>query len=406
MSFLPLCLNVADRRVLIVGGGRVAAQKLKTILLYARRVTVVAKEISAEIKAMPLLCLEVPFQETFLDGAELVYACTDDREVNRRLGQAARRRGVWVNVADDSEECDFTSPAVFKAGNMSVAVSSNAKAPRRSVEWRDRIGKALGGWDENFPVDDVALTVVPRGKDWPSGVVYLVGFGPGDPELLTLKADRLLREADVIFHDELLDAVALDRYPGRRVPVGKRGGAPSTAQDKIHGLLAGAVRRQERVVRLKGGDPSVFGRGGEEMDFLRARGVTVHVVPGVSAALAAAATGGFSLTQRGVSRRVELRTAHACGDTPAEARTVVYYMAASRLAAVQAELLAEGVDPHTPAALLHAMGRPDERAIYTTVGEMTRTPLPSPLTVVVGDVVNYHAVSQAGTGRQNERIFA
>jgi uroporphyrin-III C-methyltransferase/precorrin-2 dehydrogenase/sirohydrochlorin ferrochelatase len=364
----------------------VAAQKLKTLLLYARRVTVCAREISPEIKQLPVHCLELPYDSAFLSGADLVYACTDDRAVNRRIGEDARRAGLWVNVADDPAECDFTSPAVFKAGEMSVAVSSNAKAPRRSVEWRDLIAKALGGWDESLPVNDLSLAVAPRAAEWPAGTVYLVGFGPGDPELLTLKADRLLRQADVIFHDDLLDAKTLDRYPGRRVPVGKRGGAPSTAQAEIHALMAEAVRRGERVVRLKGGDPSVFARGGEEIEYLRAQGIPVRVVPGVSAGLAAAAAGGFSLTRRGVSRRVELRTAHACGDTPTEARTIVYYMASSRLAVVQSELLAEGLSPDTPAALWHALGLPEERGIFTTLGEMTRTPLPSPLTVVVGEV--------------------
>jgi len=383
MNFLPLCLDVSTRKVLLVGGGKVAAQKLKTLGAYAQNIWVVAPDILPSIQSQAVRCLHQPYDPSVLIGADLVYACTDDRAVNRGVVEDARQAGVLVNAADDPTVCDFISPAVFKSGRMSVAVSSNGEDPQRSVQWRNTL--AGGGRIEH----DKGLRS-PTGEkfdDWPENCLYIVGFGPGDPELMTRKAHRILNDADVLYHDDLVDVSFLAEYPGRKHSVGKRGGCASTPQSLIHELLLESVRKKERAVRLKGGDPSLFSRVGEELSFLRAQGVEVRVIPGVSAAQAIAAQGGFPLTRRGVSRNVEFRTAHGSPAILPGRKTVVYYMAASRLQAVQAEILAEGWPPDTPVALGHSVTGPQETLHFATLATMTAVSLPSPLTVVIGEVV-------------------
>jgi len=229
-----------------------------------------------------------------------------------------------------------------------------------------------------------------RGKP---GKVWLVGFGPGDPELVTLKGHRILLGADVLYHDDLVPAECLQAYPGRKHAVGKRvhnGGA--AAQAAIHQLLLGAAQEGLSVARVKAGDPLVFGRGGEELAFLKAHGVEVDVVPGVSAAQAAAATLGCSLTQRGVSQRLEIRTGRAYSGLAPARGTVVYYMGAARLGAIAAELLAEGYPAATPVALVENASRPDERTRVTTLAALPLQTARAPLTIIAGDVAGFAAV--------------
>lgn len=389
LRFLPLCLNMEGRHVLVVGSGREATLKHEMLTHHGARVTLCTDGVAlAEPKPPALSVIERPYDDALLDGVELLYACTSDRELNRRLGRAARARGIWTNVVDDPTHCDFVTPAIFRQGEMSVAVSSNGQDVARSIAWRNAIREHFGAIAA--PAQPTTASASAGRGGLPAAQVWLVGFGPGDPELLTRKAHRILGQVDVLFYDELVDPTALAPYPGRKHYVGKRGGQrDSTAQQTINELLYQAAARGERVARVKAGDPSVFSRAGEELAYLRARGVAVEVVPGVSAAHAAAASSGFPLTMRGIARRVELRTGHCCGEAnvPPARATLVYYMAAARLPQIAGELAAEGWAPSTPVALVECATRPAQRRLRTTLAALPQTKAAAPLTLIVGDVV-------------------
>ncbi|MBK8482343.1 MAG: uroporphyrinogen-III C-methyltransferase [Proteobacteria bacterium] len=393
LRFLPLCLNTAGRHVLVVGSGREATLKHEMLTHYGARVTLCTDGVAlAEPKPPELRVLEQRYDDALLEGVELLYACTSDRELNRRLGRAARARGILTNVVDDPTHCDFVTPAIFRQGEMSVAVSSNGQDVARSIAWRNAIRDhfdALAATPAATPAATRASAPSAQGG-LATAKVWLVGFGPGDPELLTRKAHRLLGQVDVLFYDDLVDPSALAPYPGRKHYVGKRGGhRDSIAQQTINELLYQAAARGERVARVKAGDPSVFSRAGEELAYLRERGVEVEVVPGVSAAHAAAASSGFPLTMRGMARRVELRTGHCCGepDLAPQRATLVYYMAAARLPQIASELAAEGWAPSTPVALVECATRPAQRRLRTTLAALPQTQAAAPLTLIVGDVV-------------------
>lgn len=229
------------------------------------------------------------------------------------------------------------------------------------------------------------------------GSVWLVGFGPGDPSLMTLKADRVLHSADSVLYDDLIDRSVLSRYQARSIYAGKRKGRSQGRQAVINRMLHRTAVRGETVVRLKGGDPLVFARGGEEIEYLRERFVTVRVVPGVTSALAAAADLQHPLTKRGVSSRLTIATGHASGSRqPAEAGdTLVYYMASSRLAELARELALAGFDPELPAAVVERASLPDRSCRVTTIGELKNLPGRGPAVLIVGN--NLKAAGHAPT---------
>jgi uroporphyrin-III C-methyltransferase len=225
------------------------------------------------------------------------------------------------------------------------------------------------------------------------GKVWLVGFGPGDPELMTLKADRILSQADIIYFDDLIDQAVLSRYRGEKKYVGKRKGTHSESQQTINELLFRSALAGRNVVRLKGGDPFIFGRGGEEIEYLFRRFVAVEVIPGVSAANAAAAAGNIPLTKRAISSRVSFRTAH-CGKDQVGVHTsggtLVYYMAASRLAELSRDLILEGWNSATPVALVQNASLATERCLSTTLEHLAGEIVDSPVLVIVGEVAAGH----------------
>jgi uroporphyrin-III C-methyltransferase/precorrin-2 dehydrogenase/sirohydrochlorin ferrochelatase len=367
MNFLPINLNVQGRRILIVGGGRLAAQKLETICQYTQDVEVCGVNILPEVRRYPIVILERPYGEDLLEGKGLVYACTDDRDLNRRIGEDAKGRGLLVNVADDPEACGFTSPAIFKQAYMSVAVSSNAQDVRRAISWRNKIKKFIEGLPESWKTASPSLSSK-KGKVW-------------------LVADRILSGADVIFYDDLIDESVLRRYPAKVVYVGKRKGYHAEEQTDINEQICAAASAGMTVVRLKGGDPGIFGRGGEETSFLKACGLEVEMIPGVTAACAAAAALTIPLTQRDISSEIRIRTGHGSEKSPAKPGTTVYYMAASCLKEIANELLQEGLDPATPAAIVERAGLAKESSRTTTLGELQNQSADSPAIVIIGDVV-------------------
>src|SRR5690606_9668342 len=449
MDFLPIFLDVRDRIAVVVGGGVVAHRKCEHLLKAHARVRVVAPVLCPDLAVFrDLGRIEhrpVPFSAPQLDGALLVIAATDDDAVNEQVAVAARERNILVNVVDDAARCGFIFPAIVDRSPLIVAVGTAGSSPtlarrvRTQIEallperlgqladyagrWREAVRRAmpelparLRFWDGFFngPVAANLLAGDAGGADQamqrsldaardpaarPNGEAYLIGVGPGDPDLLTLRAQQLLQQADVPLYDRLVPEAILGRArrDALKINVGKTPGQHEHTQEYINALLLEHARAGRRVARVKGGDPFVFGRGGEELAVLREAGIPVVVVPGITAALGAAASAGLPLTHRGLSQAVTLVTA-----TGAQAmhldwkslsqphHTLVFYMGGARADYIAGQLLANGLSPATPVALLERATWPDERVLITTVADLPATVaaarLKSPTLLVVGEV--------------------
>jgi len=447
MALYPLFADLRARAVLVVGGGAVARRKARALLEAGAAVTVGAPERPGWLDADPAFATvrhrRGAFAADWLDEAWLVVAATGDAATNRRVAALAQARRVFVNVVDDAESSTFHVPAVVDRSPLVVAVSSGGAAPALAREVRERIERllepSLGAlaalarrWRarlrERLPdpaarrrfferellgpvaalvrrqrLDDAEALLARRldaaGGAPARGSVALVGAGPGDPGLLTLAALRALGTADVILHDRLVGAevLALARRDAELIDVGKAQGH-AAAQARIHALLLEHARAGRRVVRLKGGDPFVFGRGGEELEFLRAHGIAYEVVPGVTAALACAAYAGVPLTHRHHAQSVRFVTAH-CKDSldtldwralAAERQTLAVYMGVAGLDAVRDRLLAHGRDPETPFALVENGTRRDQRVVTGTLAALPhaarRHAVRAPALLILGEV--------------------
>lgn len=386
-----------------------------------------------------------------LAGARLVFIALDDRAEAARLADLARAAGAQVNVVDRPDLSDFHTPALIDRDGVVVGVATGGAAPVLAREVRARIEAALPEgldrlarlaeglretvmatvpdflarrrfWEEAFrgPARTLALEgrtaearrhVLRRlNSAAPAvGMVSLVGAGPGDPDLLTLKALRALQDADVVIHDQLVPKAVLDRArrDARRLPVGKRRGRHSVPQDQIAELMIAEARAGHRVVRLKGGDPFVFGRGGEELEAVRAAGIDVIVVPGVTAALACAASAGIPLTHRGQAQALSFVTAETrAGGQGADwaalaapNHTVAVYMGVAGAASVQAGLLDGGRAPDTPVAVIENGSRPDQRVVVGRLDGLAqlvvREAVQSPALLIVGEVAAWAVASAA-----------
>ncbi len=234
--------------------------------------------------------------------------------------------------------------------------------------------------------------MTPRGKSTRKkhGRVYLVGFGPGAPDLMTLRAEKVLREADIVFYDDLIDAKFIQRYPAKKVYVGKRGKKKGVPQSEVNRLLFAAAQQYRRVVRLKGGDPFIFGRGGEEFSYLRSKSVEVEIIPGVTAALGAAACAGIPLTQRGISSSVAFCVGHPEDKVRIpDTGTVVYYMAGENIKIIAEKLIEKGWDPGTPVAFIIRATLPKQQTIFSTLRKeaLKARRRPSPFLMIVGETV-------------------
>lgn len=336
----PLFLNLQDRRVLVVGGGEVAARKALPLIESGARVIVGAPELNDALQSLKtqghIEHLEGEFQPHRLDEVFLAIAATDGREVNRAVAEEGAARRLWVNVVDDTELTRVQVPAVVRHGPLTVAISSGGAAPVLARQLRARfphVPSRRKFMDSLWPGDvgellraarfDAArarlIEPIESGEPEGSlrGFVSLVGAGPVDPGLLTLKGQRRLQEADVILHDRLVsrEVLALGRRDAQFIEVAKEAGTNHTTQDGIHALLFEHAHLGKRVVRLKGGDPFIFGRGGEELEFLRAHSTRYEVVPGITAALACAAHAGIPLTHCDHAQSVRFVTAH-CRSRP------------------------------------------------------------------------------------------
>jgi uroporphyrin-III C-methyltransferase/precorrin-2 dehydrogenase/sirohydrochlorin ferrochelatase len=428
MKLFPLFADLHQRRVLVVGGGAVAARKAQALLEAGAQVRVGAPELNQELAALARdgAIAHVPgrFQEGWLEDVWLVVAATDDAGVNAQVAAAAGARRILVNVVDDPALSSFQVPSIVDRSPLIVAISSSGVAPVLARRMRERIESlfdhALGplgelaaryrgrirerrpdlgarrrfyDWLMDGPVaallrqsrareaEHALDAALDQAQETPTGSVVLVGAGPGDPGLLTLKALRALNEADVILHDRLIsaDILSLARRDAERIDVGKRPGEDHAAtQARIHALMVDHARRGRRVVRLKGGDAFIFGRGGEELQHLRAHGIAYEVVPGVTAALACAAHAGIPLTHREHAQSLHLITAHCRddGDTIdwaalADSRqTLAFYMGVGQLESLAQRLQAHGRAADTPFALVENGSRPEQRVLTGRLADL------------------------------------
>ena len=386
----PLFLDLTDRRVVVVGGGRVAVRRSRTLVDAGAHVVVVAPVIEEDIAAAEVHRRE--FEPSDVDGAWLVLACTDDEEVNAAVATAAAERGVWCARADKRDESVAWVPATGALDDVQIAVTAGGD-PGRARALRDDALRALhaGEWQ-------AARTRAIAGR------VVLVGGGPGDPGLLTMRGYRALLEADVVVTDRLGPAEIVGLLPTHVevVDVGKDPRGHAASQDDINALLVERARAGQVVVRLKGGDPFVLGRGSEEVDACTAAGVTVEVVPGVSSVTSAPTLAGVPLTRRGTTQQFTVVSGHVPpGDErstvnwPAVAAgdgTVVLLMAVANLRPIAAALVAGGRDPRTPAVIVENASLPNQRVVRATLANLADSAehesVVPPAIVVVGEVVS------------------
>ena len=475
MEYLPLFLDVRDRAVVVVGGGTVALRKIELLRSAGARVTVIAPLLAPPVRDLAarsdIAVVYSSFVPEQLAGAALVIAATDDNAVNAAVAAAARARGLWVNVVDDVAESTFIVPSIVDRSPIVVAVSSGGASPmlarrvRARIEallpaglgrlallarsWRKRLRSRLTRhserrrfWDWFFDsrpaqaaldaggqveaLDFEATLGAYRAARQPQrGTVYLVGAGPGDPDLVTLKALEALGRADVILYDRLVSPEILSRgrRDAERIYVGKQGYGPQVAQEETLALLVALARSGKTVVRLKGGDPFVFGRGGEEVLELVRQGIAVQVIPGITAALGCAAAARIPLTHRAAARAVTFATAQIGGGNLPEAiaagaqdQTWVIYMGGRQLPALTQQFLRSGLAPATPAAVICDGTRPTQQVVYGTLATIASRaqslPADAPSLLLVGDAVGVgeeisrQTAALAGAGRAQSHSTA
>ncbi|WP_163717562.1 uroporphyrinogen-III C-methyltransferase [Mangrovibacterium lignilyticum] len=385
MSFLPISLNLAGKQIGLIGGGQVAAQKLKSLVRYSSNIRVIAPEIAAEIESNPTVqCLHEAYQPQHIEGLFLVFACTDSPEINAQIQADCESRGILCNRTDDAAVSDFHSSALVETDDFVVALNSKRKEVKKTVLMAQEI--------EHFVREREQLLQL---KEQLTGKVFLVGFGPGNPNLLSRRGEQLLFQADIIFYDDLLDHEFLARYRGEKHYVGKRRGNHSKEQDEINELIYQAAQSGQQVVRLKGGDPLIFGRGSEERFYLEERGVAVEFVPGISSAIAAASLGDIPLTHRGIASSVSFGTAHGKNsyEIP-NSDTAVYYMGASHMHEIATNFLKQGYPDDYPVGLVYKASFHDQQVTRTTIGQLSRREIApkSPVIGIFGNTVNYRKI--------------
>ncbi|MEU0154410.1 uroporphyrinogen-III C-methyltransferase [Micromonospora fulviviridis] len=402
----PLGLRLAGRRVVVVGGGAVATRRVPALLDAGADVLLVAPELTpalrAHVDAGRLHWEPRRFVPGDLDGAWLVQVAVDDRAAAAAVSAVAAERRIFCVRADDRAAATAWTPAVTRHGPVTVAVLGGGD-PRRAMTVRDAVRDLLGARKGPLltpPVEQGAPANTPGGA---GGRVALVGAGPGDPELITLKGWRLLTEAEVVVADRLVPGLLLDelRPDVELVDASKIPYGPSRAQEEINRILVDRARAGKVVVRLKGGDPYVFGRGGEELLACAEAGVPVTVVPGVTSAISVPAAAGVPITHRAVAHEFTVVSGHLAPDSPASLvrweslaglhGTLVILMGLKNLAAISATLVAHGKPAGTPAAVIQEGTTTAQRSLRSTLGtvaaDVESAGLRPPAIVVIGDVV-------------------
>ena len=433
MSLLPIFLKLDGRPGLIVGAGNVALEKLHTLLHTGLRIRVVAPEAKPEFQSLAaggrIEWLPREFQPSDVDGNFVVIAATSNPEVNATVYNEGVRRGFLVNSVDDPPHCDFYFGSIVRRGDLQVAISTAGESPavaqnlRREIDellpedlgrWLKEIGQLRREILASHPAGDdrkallhrlakrqflksntnhVPLREADPQTETSIGKVFLVGAGPGDPDLLTVKAQRLIRSADVILHDDLVTSAILELAGSsvELVNVGKRCGTKIITQDEINALMVSYARDHRVVVRLKSGDPLIFGRAAEEMSALSDADIPFEVVPGITAASAAAAAIPCSLTDRNAASNVIFSTGHHAQShneaaiPQIEDGTRIVYMPGRDLTLLALEWLEEGLPPEFPCAIVSHAARPEQQVQRTTLAELGKAhPTSSPSLLIAG----------------------
>lgn len=448
MQYLPLFVKLTDKPVLIVGGGSVALRKAGTLLSAGAKLTVVAPQFAAEFVQWQqdgkAELIHGYFAPGLLDGKLLVIAATDNDAVNTAVYDAATARNMLVNTVDDQPKCGFIFPSIIDRSPILIAISSFGTAPvlarrlREKLEtllpqhlgplaelvgrFRAQVKAKISGfaarrqfWEKVFDSDvvrNVQANRLPQAEerlaqllDEPqqqAGEVYVVGAGPGDPELLTLKALQLMQQADVVVYDYLVSAPILElvRRDAERICVGKKAGDHFVPQQDTNQLLIDLALAGKKVCRLKGGDPFIFGRGGEEIQALLPHSIAFQVVPGITAAAGCAAYAGIPLTHRDYAQSVQFVTGHCRPDgsepdwqSMSKAnQTLVIYMGLMKAGHIQQQLLAAGRSSSTPVAIIENGTRPQQRIVSGTLAQLAdlaeQQHISSPALLVIGEVVS------------------
>ncbi|MGF7008521.1 siroheme synthase CysG [Aminobacter sp. BE322] len=447
LNAFPIFLKVEGRAVTIVGGGGEALAKARLLAQSSAEIRIIADHVEPQLRdwiaANGAVRIHSAYDASLVEGAVMVFAATGDEALDRRVSDDARRLGIAVNAVDRPELCDFFTPALVNRAPVAVAVGTEGAGPVLAQMLRARIDRMLSPQLGALAVlaagfRDAVERLLPRGNVrrafWreffegaparaldngqpaearqaaaalleqngaPQGHVALVGAGPGAADLLTLRAHRLLMQADVIVHDALVPEaiIAMGRRDAERLPVGKRKGCHSKTQDEINHLLVELARAGKRVVRLKSGDPLVFGRAGEEMQAMRDAGVSYEIVSGVTSAFAAAADFELPLTLRGVTSSMVFTTGHDLkgGSLPDWARlaisgaTVAVYMGRSVAADVAGRLIDAGLSPDTAVAVVENASLDTRRRFHGTLADLPslegRGDLDGPVMTIIGDAV-------------------
>ncbi len=453
MDFLPIFLDLKRRPCAVIGGGEVAARKISLLLSAGAQITVYAPAIGDSVQRWiaegKIRHVAQAFRPEMLDGCALTIAATDEAAVNRQVSEAAKARGIPVNVVDQPDLCTFIMPSIIDRSPVIVAVSTGGSSPvlarliRARLEtlipagygrlarlvsaFRDKVKRRFTHpprrrqfWEEVLQGNIAELVYSGQdaaaekalqqridaadGEKTPVGEVYLVGGGPGDPDLLTFRALRLMQQADVVVYDRLVSPAVLElvRRDAERIYAGKERDNHAIPQEDINHLLVRLAKEGKRVVRLKGGDPFIFGRGGEEIDTLAAEGIAFQVVPGITAASGCASYAGIPLTHRDYAQSVVFVTGHLQDGTVnlnwkalvQPHQTIVFYMGLHGVDAICRELIGHGMPPSTMAALVQQGTTRNQRVL---TGDLKSLPaivekakVKAPTLIIVGDVVKLH----------------
>ncbi len=451
MAYFPFFVDIGGQKGLIVGGGKIALHKLQKLLPYGPILTVVAPEISVAMEQITLendICvIKRPFEKSDLTGIYFVIAASDQANVNAEIGRLCKERGIFVNVVDNKKECSFLFPSLVKAGNLSIGISTEGTSPDVAAELRSRIASMipadidailtyLGNLrplaktyikDDSkraFFLKDMAKVCMDSNavfneqetmhrlesyidcEEIGAARVLLVGAGCGSSDLITVRGLRAIRQAQVLVYDDLIDQRLLEHASERceKIYVGKRSGRHNMPQDQINALLIQKASERGLVVRLKGGDPFVFGRGMEEMLALKKAGIYAEYVPGITSCIAIPAFAGIPVTHRRVSRSFHVITGHMAGqdanndqkiDFMALARlegTLVFLMGFGQLQQIAEGLICAGKDSSTPTAVIHGNFDASVEMVRGTLAniaqKIVKSMIAMPVVVVIGAVVD------------------
>ena len=453
MDYFPLFLDARSLRCLIVGAGEIAARKLELIMKTPAHITVVAPWACETVKRLAknekVTLIEREFIDSDLTDKDMVFIATDKSETNQAIHDLAREQKVLVNVVDNTPLCQFITPSIVDRSPIIIAMSSGGVAPvllrylRQKLEtvlpanlsklgafsekFREKVKQSLNGvtarryfWED--VLDGDIAEMVEKGQDSKAdaafetaltaaaennqvqGQVYLVSAGPGDPDLLTFRALRLMQKADVVVYDRLVSPQILElvRRDAEKIYVGKAKSNHSLPQDDINQLMVDEAKKGNRVVRLKGGDPFIFGRGGEEIQTLIQHGIEFQVVPGITAANGASSYAGIPLTHRDHAQSVVFATGHLKDGTidlnwqslAHKNQTIVFYMGLTGLPIICEKLIENGLTPDTPIALIQSATTENQVVVTGTLSDITQNPATSalkpPTLIIVGTVVSLH----------------